>query len=298
MKIFVAGGNGQIGFEVCRRLNKSGSVFSPTRKELDLKNFEGVVDYLNALKPDIIVNAAAWTAVDDAESDVVSAYALNQGLPAVLASYAVKQNIWLLHYSSDYVYSGHSDAPWKEDAETAPISVYGKSKLAGDLAIESSGAKYLTLRTSWVYSCRCQNFMKTILRLSAEKENISVVSDQWGAPTPASLIGEISTFLISRIQNKKGLEAGVYHLSAGGETNWYEFATEIVRLAKTKNVNVNVPDIVSIESSSYTTPAKRPLNSRLNTRKLQEALSIELPHWKEQLEITLSDYIAALDKKR
>lgn len=297
MKIYVAGGSGQVGFEVCQRLNTIGTIFSPTREELDLKDLQGVTDYLNELKPDIIVNAAAWTAVDDAESDIISAYSLNHALPSVFANYAVKQSIWLLHYSSDYVYSGQGNAPWKEDAETAPLSVYGKSKLAGDQAIQASGAQHLILRTSWVYSCRCKNFMKTILKLALEKENLSVVSDQWGAPTPASLIAELSALLIARLKNGQRLDTGIYHLSAAGETNWHEFATEIVRLAQAKGVNVKVRDIASIESGLYKTPATRPLNSRLNTTKLQEALSIELPHWKDQLEITLFDYIAALEKR-
>lgn len=280
MKILLLGKTGQVGFELHRTLSPLGTINAPGRESLDLMNEEAVARYLASVKPDLLVNSAAWTAVDAAEDHQTEAERLNAGLPAQLADYAAAANIRLIHFSSDYVYPGDGDQAWLESSETRPLSVYGRTKLQGDQVIEQSGADYLIFRTSWVYSAHGNNFMKTMLHLADSKTELSIVADQIGAPTPARLIAQIATLAIH-----DKLEKGLYHLAPRGETSWHGFAREIFRLI---GVTIKANPIPTID---YPTPAQRPLNSRLDMSKLEEALNIRLPDWQSQLELTLREYL-------
>ena len=288
MKILLLGKTGQVGFELHRVLSPLGTLVAPDRKALDLSEEEAVSAYLAACRPDLIVNAAAWTAVDAAEEQTEAARRLNQELPAQLAAYAAAASCRLVHYSSDYVYPGTGTEPWTENSPTGPLNTYGRTKLAGDEAVMSSGADYLIFRTSWVYSARGNNFMKTMLRLAKDRPELNVVADQVGAPTPARLIAQITTL---GIYNR--LDAGVYHLAARGETSWHGFAHEIFRLVQASGLPLAVaPDRVHpIPTRDYPTPATRPLNSRLDVSKLERALNIRMPDWQPQLVLTLTEYL-------
>jgi dTDP-4-dehydrorhamnose reductase len=290
MKIFLTGGTGQVGFELQRSLALFGAISAPNSQELDLSDPQATAEYINKIQPDLIVNAAAWTAVDGAEMEQRTAFRLNAELPRQLAGYAKKHNIWLIHYSTDYVYPGNGSTPWQEDSPTDPLSIYGSSKLAGDRAIEEAKPNYLIFRTSWVYAARGKNFLNTMLKLGSERDKLSVVSDQVGAPTPARLIAEVTALAIVNLQ-VSSIPSGVYHLCSSGETNWHELACEIFKCA----IEVGIPIIIepsqvdAITSEQYPTLAIRPLNSRLSTKKLERTLGIELPHWKNQLLLTLKE---------
>lgn len=288
MKILLLGSSGQAGFELHRTLAPLGSISAPTRKELDLLDAQAVSECLIKSQPDLIVNAAAWTAVDAAEQQRDGAQRLNAGLPRQLADYAKAHGIRLVHYSSDYVYPGTGTTPWTESSATGPLNSYGHTKLEGDSAIVASGADHLIFRTSWVYSARGSNFMKTMLRLGQEKPELKVVADQIGAPTPARLIAQITALALHG-----RLEAGIYHLAPQGETSWHGFAQEIFRQAAQAGVSLNMgpSDVHPIHTEHYPTPAIRPLNSRLNLSKLERALNIQLPDWRSQLALTLSEYL-------
>ena len=288
LKIFILGGTGQVGFELQRSLSVLGKISAPVRNELNLGSSIAVEAYLNKFRPDLIVNAAAWTAVDAAEENQSDCRRLNAELPEQLAGYAVANNVQLIHYSSDYVYPGDGVEPWLESSITGPLSVYGQTKLAGDLAIQNSGAKYLILRTSWVYSARANNFMKTMLRLAESKTELNVVSDQFGAPTPARLIAALTTFAVY-----KNIESGIYHLCPRGETSWHGFAQAIFTVAKQtgKKLIMGAENVRAITTSDYPTPAQRPLNSRLAITKLEQALETQLPDWHSQLVVTLKEYL-------
>ena len=288
MNILLLGKTGQAGFELHRTLSPLGPITAPSRAELDLTKEQAVADYLEAHNPDLIVNAAAWTAVDAAEQQQTEARRLNAGLPEQLAKYSAEQGAFLVHYSSDYVYPGNGTEPWKETSATGPLSVYGQTKLEGDQAIAQSGCEHLIFRTSWVYSARGNNFMKTMLRLAQSKPALNIVADQIGAPTPARLIAQITAMAIqSHIPN------GLYHLAPRGETSWHGFAQEIFRQATEQGEQLAMgPDNAHpIPTSDYPTPAKRPLNSRMDLSKLEAALNIQLPDWQSQLALTMGEYI-------
>lgn len=288
MKILVLGGSGQVGFELQRALAPMGAIIAPARAELDLTSAQAVADYLEACQPDLIANAAAWTAVDAAEENPEEARRLNAGLPEQLAEYCAEQGAFLVHYSSDYVYPGNGTEPWQETSETGPLSVYGQTKLEGDQAIQRSGAEHFIFRTSWVYSARGNNFMKTMLRLAKSKTELTIVADQIGAPTPARLIAQITAMAVH-----SNMPGGLYHLAPAGETSWQGFAQEIFRLAKVQGEQLTMgPESAhAIPTSDYPTPAKRPLNSRMDLSKLEAALNIQLPDWQSQLALTLGEYI-------
>lgn len=288
MKILLLGKTGQVGFELHRTIAPLGTISAPGRAELDLLSEEAVQNYLTGIQPDLIVNAAAWTTVDAAEQQKAEAERLNAGLPGQLAEYSAAKNIRLVHFSSDYVYPGDGDQPWQETSPTGPLSHYGKTKLEGDRTIEQSGADYLIFRTSWVYSARGNNFMKTMLRLAKSKTELNIVADQIGAPTPARLIAQVTTLAI---HNK--LANGLYHLAPRGETSWHGFAREIFTLAKQsgEQLTMGSENAHSIATSDYPTPATRPLNSRMDVAKLEKALSIQLPTWQSQLALTLDEYL-------
>lgn len=297
MNILVTGGSGQVGFELQRSLAIFGCVDAPDRQHLNLEDLDQVAAYLEATKPGLIVNAAAWTAVDRAESEQDSARIVNADLPAVLASYAARNNIWFFHYSSDYVYPGNGTTPWTETDQTAPLSVYGKTKLLGDDNIAASGCHYMIFRTSWVYSARGNNFMKTMLRLGAEREQLSIVNDQWGVPTPARLIAEITALAVSRSPQLASQDSGIYHLAPSGETNWCRFAESIFALAREEGVKLKVAQVTGIPTSDYPTPARRPLNSRLSLKKIEHELGIIMPDWYSQLQMTLEEYLSLKNRE-
>lgn len=288
MQILLTGSTGQVGFELQRQLCLLGEVHAPTRAELDLADEQAVQAWLAKHRPTLIVNAAAYTAVDKAECEPELAQRMNAGLPAQLASYAAGHGILLVHYSSDYVYPGNGEQPWDEKSTTGPLSVYGESKLAGDEAVIASGCEHLIFRTSWVYSARGNNFMKTMLRLGRERDALSVVSDQTGAPTPARLIAQVTGLALSA-----RIPTGVYHLAPRSQTSWHGFACEIFRQTRQAGeILAIIPEsVAAIPTAEYPTPAKRPLNSRLSSNKLEQALGIQLPGWQQQLALTLAEYI-------
>ncbi|MGM0768002.1 MAG: dTDP-4-dehydrorhamnose reductase [Pseudomonadota bacterium] len=288
MNILLLGKTGQVGFELHRTLAPLGAITAPDRQELDLMNPQAVADYLDQHHPDLIVNAAAWTAVDAAEEHTEAAQRLNAGLPEQLAKYSAEQGAFLVHYSSDYVYPGSGTEPWQETGATGPLSTYGQTKLEGDQAIQGCGAEHLIFRTSWVYSARGDNFMKTMLRLAGSKTELNIVADQIGAPTPARLIAEITALAI-----RSNIPGGVYHLAPRGETSWQCFAQEIFRQAQQagEQLSMGPENAHPIPTSDYPTPAKRPLNSRMDLSKLENALNIQLPDWQSQLALTLGEYL-------
>lgn len=302
MNIFITGGNGQVGFELQRQFAPFGTILAPTRQELDLTNAEAVNVYLEKHQPGLILNAAAYTAVDKAESEPEQARHLNAKLPAQLADYAAMQGIPLVHYSTDYVYPGNGEKPWQEDSLTGPLSIYGQTKLEGDDAVVSSGAKHLIFRTSWVYAARGNNFMKTMLRLGREREALNIVSDQIGAPTPARLIAQITALACTNHHSPStthhslftiNIPQGIYHLAPRGETSWHGFASEIFKTARGlgEELAIAPEGVAGISTAEYPTPAKRPLNSRMALSKLENSLGITMPTWQSQLVLTLKEHL-------
>ncbi|CEP36888.1 dTDP-4-dehydrorhamnose reductase subunit,NAD(P)-binding, of dTDP-L-rhamnose synthase [Halomonas sp. R57-5] len=294
LTILITGGNGQVGFELRRQLATLGEILAPNRAKLDLADTDAVSAYLDQHQPDLIVNAAAYTAVDNAESDQAMATRLNAEVPAQLAEYCQQRGSWLIHYSSDYVYNGEGIAPWQENDATGPCNAYGATKLAGDEAVANSGCKHLIFRTSWVYSAFGKSFLGTMLRLGAERPALSIVSDQMGAPTPARLIALVTQQALATLNNPKtanDLASGVYHLAPRGETSWHGFACEIFQVAKQAELPLAIsPEGVSaIPTADYPTPAARPLNSRLAVEKLEAALGIQMPTWQSQLALTVEE---------
>ncbi len=295
MNILITGGNGQVGFELQRQFAPFGNILSPTRQELDLASASAVNAYLEKHQPALILNAAAYTAVDKAESEPEQARRLNAELPAQLAAYAAQKGISLVHYSSDYVYPGNGEIPWQEDSLTGPLSVYGQTKLEGDQAVVNSGASHLIFRTSWVYAARGNNFMKTMLRLGRERESLNIVNDQIGAPTPARLIAQLTSLSImpNHSQPTVQIPQGIYHLAPRGETSWHGFASEIFHQARKagQQLAITPKAMGGIPTVDYPTPAQRPLNSRMALEKLENALKITLPSWEHQLALTLNEHL-------
>jgi dTDP-4-dehydrorhamnose reductase len=298
MKIVLLGRNGQLGWELQRALAPLGELVALDRSgagglPADFEQPQALAALLHALRPDVVVNAAAYTAVDRAESEPARAHAVNAEAPAVLARAAAALGATLVHYGSDYVYDGSGDAPRSEDAPTAPLSVYGRSKLDGELAIRASGCRHLILRTSWVYAARGGNFAKTMLRLAAERESLDVVCDQVGAPTGAELLADVTAHALRVLAARPEL-GGTYHCAAAGETSWHGYACFVIERARAAGVALKVaPDAVhAIASAQYPTPARRPLNSRLDTRRLRAAFGLHLPHWQVGVERMLDEILA------
>jgi len=292
MKVLVTGGSGQVGFELRRQLATLGEILAPDRATLDLSSADAVDAFLAHHQPDLVVNAAAYTAVDNAESDQQTATRLNADLPAQLASYCQQRSCWLVHYSSDYVYSGEGSMPWQESDATAPCNAYGATKLAGDEAVAKSGCQHLIFRTSWVYSAHGKSFLSTMLRLGAERDTLSIVGDQIGSPTPARLIALVTQQALLLTQEPgRSVSSGVYHLAPKGEVSWHGFACEIFQQAGLAGLPIMIsPEgVSSIPTTDYPTPALRPLNSRLSVGKLEAALGIVLPSWQSQLALTVEE---------
>jgi dTDP-4-dehydrorhamnose reductase len=284
MKILLFGKRGQVGWELQRSLAPLGELIALDANSKDycgnFTNLEGIAKTIRAIAPDVIVNAAAHTAVDKAESEAELARTINTLAPLVLAQEAKQCNAWLVHYSTDYVFDGSGQLPWLETNATAPLSVYGATKLEGEQAIIDSGCQYLIFRTSWVYAARGANFAKTMLRLASERDRLTVINDQIGAPTGADLLADVTAHAIRATQQQPEL-AGLYHLVASGETTWHEYARFVINFARNAGIEIRVADdaIEPVSTSAFPTAAKRPLNSRLNTNKLCASFNVNLPHW-------------------
>jgi dTDP-4-dehydrorhamnose reductase len=297
MKILLFGKNGQVGWELQRALAPLGELVALGQDgagelKADFTQPEHLAATVRAVRPDVVVNAAAHTAVDKAESQAELAHLINAAAPAVLAREAAAASAWLVHYSTDYVFDGSGHAARAEDAPTGPLSVYGQTKLAGEEAIRASGCRHLILRTSWVYAARGGNFARTMLRLAAERDQLSVIDDQVGAPTGADLLADVTAYALRAAMQQPGL-TGTYHAVAAGETSWHGYACHVIEWARRHGHAVKVaPEAISpIPTGAYPTPARRPLNSRLDTHKLRSAFGLTLPHWQVGVERMLCEVL-------
>ena len=300
MKILLLGQGGQVGWELQRALAPLGEVVgldhdsaaNPGGLHGDFSRPEALAATVMAVKPDLIVNAAAHTAVDKAESEPELARAINATAPAVLARCAAETGAWLVHYSTDYVFDGSGDAARDEEAATGPLSVYGQTKLEGEQLIRASGCRHLILRTSWVYAARGGNFAKTMLRLGQERERLTVIDDQWGAPTGADLLADVTAHAISHLRQRPQ-DGGLYHCAAGGETNWNLYAKYVLAQASQAQaaINIKAKEVAPVPTSAFPTPARRPHNSRLDTRKLQATFGLTLPPWQHGVARMLTEIL-------
>ncbi|WP_248743850.1 MULTISPECIES: dTDP-4-dehydrorhamnose reductase [unclassified Pseudomonas] len=283
MKILLLGKNGQVGWELQRSLAPLGQLIALDRHPVDglsgdLTDVDALRETIRQIQPDIIVNAAAYTAVDKAESEKELADRVNGQAVQAMAEEAAALGAWLIHYSTDYVFSGEGCTPWCESDALSPVNHYGISKLAGERAIISTGCNHLIFRTSWVYGARGNNFAKTMLRLAKDRETLSVIADQVGAPTGADLIADVTALAVRQVLRSPEL-GGVYHLAAAGEVSWHGYACHVIDFAKACGEALTVKTIDPIDTAAYPTPARRPLNSRLNTQKLRDNFSLHLPDW-------------------
>ena len=290
MKILLLGKNGQVGWELQRSLAPLGELLALDRSSTshcgDLSNLEGLVETVRVYGPDVVVNAAAYTAVDKAETDSQTAFLVNELAPEALSSVCAAIGAYLVHFSTDYVFDGSGQSPWLETDATAPLNVYGHSKLAGEKGIAKQGAKHVIFRTSWVYGTEGGNFAKTMLRLAQERDRMTVINDQYGAPTGAALLADVTALALQASQPP----TGIYHLAAAGETTWYAYAEYVLAKAKQikPSLNYAVRDFVAVPTSDFPTPAARPLNSRLNCSRLEQALQLKLPLWQAGVDAMLT----------
>ncbi|MDP2450455.1 MAG: dTDP-4-dehydrorhamnose reductase [Polaromonas sp.] len=298
MKILLFGKNGQVGWELQRSLAPLGELVAFDRYSTDLcgdlVNLAGIGATVRQVRPDVIVNAAAYTAVDKAESDAATAHAVNAEAPGVLAEAASAVGAWLVHYSTDYVFDGSGSKPWKESDPTGPLNVYGQSKLEGEQRIVAHCAKHLIMRTSWVYAARGGNFAKTMLRLAAERDHLSVINDQHGAPTGADLLADVTAHMVrSALRGSAGDFAGTYHVAAAGETSWHGYARFVIDYASRSGLALKASSsaVAPVPTTAFPTPAMRPRNSRLNTAKLQASFDLQLPAWQQGVARLLAEII-------
>ena len=298
MKILLFGANGQVGWELQRSLSPLGKLVALSRHSTDLcgdlADLNGIAESVKRVSPDVIVNAAASTAVDKAESDLEAAHLVNATAPGVMAEAATAVGAWLVHYSTDYVFDGSGSKPWVETDPTGPVNVYGKTKLEGEQRIASQCAKHLIFRTSWVYAARGGNFAKTMLRLAQERATLNVINDQFGAPTGADLIADVTAHAISQVMaqgDRLSGSSGIYHLAAGGEATWFDYAEYVVDQSIRAQVDPKIiaKTIHPVATSAFPTPVKRPHNSRLNTAKLQQTFGLHLPPWQQGMERMLAE---------
>ena len=297
MKILLLGANGQIGHELRRSLAGLGTIVPATRSGVladgtpcevaDFDRPDSLPALLERIRPDRIVNAAAYTAVERAEDDVEAAFRANAEAPALLAAYGAERGVPLFHYSTDYVFDGHAGRPYREEDPVAPLGVYGASKRAGEVAVLESGAQNVIFRTAWVYGARGGNFLLTMLRLACERDELQVVSDQRGTPTSAPLIADVT----ARVMKRHPEARGIFHLTAGGETSWHGFAEAILSGAHRRGLIPELPRVVPVPSSAYPTRASRPAYSRLDTGKLEALLESPMPRWESGMEEVL-DHIS------
>lgn len=297
MKILLLGKNGQVGWELQRSLAPLGEVValdfdSPGPLSADFSKPELLAATVQAVAPDVIVNAAAHTAVDKAESEPDLARVINAIAPAVLAREAAARGAWLVHYSTDYVFDGSGSTPRSEDAPTGPLNVYGRTKLEGEEAIRASGCSHLLLRTSWVYGARGGNFARTMLKLAQEREALKVIDDQIGAPTGADLLADLTAHMIRAAHADASL-CGTYHAVASGETSWHGYASHVIAFARAAGVSLKVDAgaIEAVPTTAFPTPARRPLNSRLSGDKLRARFGLVLPNWRSGVERMLTEVL-------
>lgn len=297
MKLLLLGKNGQVGWELQRALAPLGEVVacdfdSPGELRADFTQPDSLLPLIRRVQPDVIVNSAAHTAVDRAESEPDLAHAINAAAPGVIAREAAELGALLVHYSTDYVFDGSGDEPRAEDAPTGPLSVYGRTKLEGEQQIAASGCSHLILRTSWVYAARGGNFARTMLKLGAERDELRVIADQHGAPTGAELLADVTAHALRRVRLAPEL-SGIYHCVAAGTTTWHAYATHVVEWARQRGLPLRVAAdaIHAVPTTAYPTPAKRPLNSRLDTRKLQATFGLALPPWQAGVDRMLAEVL-------
>ena len=298
MKILLLGCNGQVGWELQRSLGPLGEVIacdfdSQGDSRADFSAPESLAGLVHRVRPGLIVNAAAHTAVDKAESEPDVAHALNAAAPGVLAREAKALDVPMLHYSTDYVFAGSGSDPRSEESATGPLSVYGRTKLEGELQIRASGCTHLILRTSWVYAARGGNFARTMLRLAAERDTLNVIDDQIGAPTGADLLADVTAHAARSLLHNPSL-SGTYHCVAAGETSWFAYAHLVIEWARSHGhaIKLQPGGLRPIPTSAYPTPASRPLNSRLNTAKLQQTFGLALPRWEAGVERMLAEVLS------
>jgi len=283
-KILITGKNGQVGFELQRALAPLGEIIAVDRSECDLADLEALRAFVARVQPDVIVNPAAYTAVDKAESDRDTAFLINRDAVRVLGEEAARLNALVIHYSTDYVFDGTKDGSYTEEDSPAPKSVYGASKLAGELALAMANPRHLILRTSWVVGAHGGNFAKTMLRLAGERDKLSVVGDQHGAPTSAALLADVTAHLVrDYLHVQEALAFGTYHVTGGGETTWYDYARFVIAeaIAAGKPMKAGPDAVSSLTTAEYPTPAQRPVNSRLDTTYFQSTFNLHLPHWQQ-----------------
>jgi len=293
MKILLLGANGQLGAELNRQLPLIAETKAYTRSKLDITDTQAVIEAISSFEPNVIVNTAAYTAVDKAEEEKALAYAINSDAVAVLAQQAAKQGAWLIHYSTDYIFDGGKTTPYTEIDTPNPINVYGASKLAGEEFIATSNCNHLIFRTTWVIGKDGKNFAKTILRLATQRDSLSVISDQYGVPTSPSLITNVTIDAIKAIKQQRAWPSGAYNLVPLGISTWHEVAQTLITIAEENSVPlaISAADILAITTAEYPTLAKRPLNSRLETQKLSRQLSFHLPNWKDDFSAVAAEVI-------
>jgi dTDP-4-dehydrorhamnose reductase len=293
MKILVTGKNGQVGYELQRALAGMGEIVAVDSSQCDLRHEDGVRELVRSTAPDVIINPAAFTAVDLAESQSEEAHLINARAPAILAAEAQRLNALLIHFSTDYVFDGKKPLPYVEDDATGPLNVYGASKLAGEIAVRKNCDRHFILRTSWVMGFHGKNFLKTILRLASERDGLDIVADQMGAPTSAAHLAE----LVQKMLHPSGAMTqpayGTYHATGRGHTNWHEIARHIVLRARQKGMMLRLePEAIRpIRTTEYPTPATRPLNSRLDCSKLSDTMGLGMPEWREGVDQILDQII-------
>lgn len=288
MKILLFGKNGQVGWELQRSLSLLGDIVAVDRMHANFEQPESLRSTIQNIRPDIIVNAVAYTAVDKAETEAEKAALINVESVRVLAEEAHKLGAWLIHYSTDYVFDGNKKTPYTENDATCPLSVYGRTKREGELAIQQNHDKYVIFRTSWVFGTHGKNFAKTILRLAAEKTSLNIVSDQIGAPTSAAYIADVTALVIFKIgHDKLGTNSGIYHLVARGKASWYDYAKYVVANTTRNDLKLSLDNIKSITTNEYPTSATRPLNSCLDASKLTTTFGIAQPDWQWHVKLFL-----------
>jgi dTDP-4-dehydrorhamnose reductase len=297
LRILLFGKNGQVGWELQRSLAPLGALVALDRSDESplsgsLETLDELARTVRDVRPDVIVNAAAYTAVDQAEREPELARTVNAAAPGILAREAANLGAWLIHYSTDYVFDGSGSVPWQEDDPTGPLNVYGRTKLEGEELIRESACRHLILRTSWVYASRGKNFARTMLRLAMERDSLDVIDDQVGAPTGADLLADVTAHVLSAACSRPAL-AGTYHCVAAGETSWHDYACHVIEFARDAGepVRVTRDNIRRVSSAAFETPATRPHNSRLSTSKLRDAFGLALPDWRLGVDRMLTEIL-------
>lgn len=294
-RIVLFGKNGQVGWELQRALAPLGEVIALDRHSQtycgDMENLSGIADTIRMLKPSVVVNASAWTAVDKAESEKDKAYLINATAVGEVAKAAEEVGAWLVHYSTDYVFNGTGTHQWQETDATEPLNVYGATKLAGEKLVQHYSSRHLIFRTSWVYAVRGNNFAKTMVKLAQDREKLTVINDQFGAPTGADLIADCTAHAI-RYALRKPDVSGIYHLIAAGETNWHNYALKVIEHVRQRGMNLKVSQIEAVPGTAFPTAAQRPKNSRLSATKFNQTFNLTLPPWEAGVQRMLDELYA------